>query len=146
MSIPVDDIAPPAGNAWKPDIGDSVKGVITYASKSLGKSYDGSKTEETLRIDVLDDDGDTHSIYTTTNTNVDGDGYAKRDARAVSAAVRSAGAKSLEVGGRLGMKRIDDVPTERGAAKAYSAQYEAPAAGTSVAADDAADGAVDDLL
>lgn len=146
MSIDVDDIAPPAGNAWKPDIGDTAKGTITYAAKSVRDSFDGSKREESLRIDLVDDDGETVSIYCTTNTDVDGGGWAKRDAKAVSAAVRSAGAKTLELGGTLAMKRIDDAQTDRGAAKAFQAQYKPPAPGATVEADDAADGAVDDLL
>ena len=144
MSISVDDIAAPSADAWKPDIGETLKGTVTYAGTMTGESYDKKRTEEKLRIVVQSDDGEA-TIWATTNTDINDGGYAKRDAKAIAAAVRASGSKSLEVGGTLAMKRVDDVPTDMGAAKAFVAEYVPPAAGA-VVSEDAADGAVSGLI
>lgn len=130
--IDINDIAPPSGNAWKPEVGDKVVGIITYAGEQIRDSYDKKRREKSLRIDldVSGGTGDTEpvSVYVTTNTDVDGgNGYAKRDAKAIAAAVRAAGCKRLEIGATLAMKRVDDVPTDMGAAKAFVAEYKPPA-------------------
>lgn len=145
MSIDVDDIAPPSGNAWKPEVGDKVQGTIIYAGTSVRLSQFTGKNEESIRIDLAVDGGEVVSVYAVKNTDTDGGGYAKRDAKAIAAAVRAAGSRSLEVGGTLAMKRITDVPTDRGAAKAYVAEYKAPAKAPEVA-DDSNDGAVSGLI
>jgi len=144
MSIAVDDIAAPSADAWKPEVGETLKGTVTFAGTTTGPSYDQKRTEEKLRIVVEGDDGEA-TIWATTNTDTDGGGYAKRDAKSIAAAVRASGAKSLEVGGTLAMKRVDDVPTDMGAAKAYVAEYQPPAAGAAVSEDEA-DGAVSGLI
>lgn len=144
--IDVADIAPPSGDAWKPDPGDVAKGVIVYAGTSVRKSYDGSKDEESLRIDLETDDGATVTVYATTNTDVNGGGWAKRDAKAIAAAVRAAGSTRLEVGGTLAIKRVDDVDTDRGAAKAFNAEYQPPAATVDTGAGDDSSGAVSGLI
>ena len=136
--IDVTDIAPPSGDAWKPEVGDLAKGIIVYAGTSVRKSYDGSREEESLRIDLETDSGDTVTVYSTTNTDVNGGGWAKRDAKAIAAAVRAAGQTRLEIGGTLAIKRIDDVSTDRGAAKAYQAEYQPPKAAADPAGDDGA--------
>ena len=144
MSVPIEDIAPPSGDAWKPEIGDTLKGIITYAGTFQRKSQFSGHNEEVLRIDI-DQNGDNVTFWGIINTNTDGDGYPKRDARAVADAVRAAGATSIEPGGTLAIKRIDDVETEKGAAKAYQAQYKPPAAAPVVEVE-ATTAAVDDLL
>lgn len=144
--IDVTDIAPPSGDAWKPEVGDIAKGIIVYAGTSVRKSYDGSKDEESLRIDLEDDQGNTVTVYATTNTDVNGGGWAKRDAKAIAAAVRAAGQTRLEIGGTLAIKRIDDVNTDRGAAKAYQAEYQPPKAAPAAAESAGDDGAVTGLI
>lgn len=144
--IDVTDIAPPSGDAWKPEVGDIAKGVIMYAGTSTRKSYDQTRDEESLRIDLETDTGDTVTVYATTNTDVIAGGWAKRDAKAIAAAVRAAGCTRLEIGGTLAIKRIEDVPTDRGAAKAYNAEYKAPAATADTGAGDDSSGAVTGLI
>lgn len=144
--IDVTDIAPPSGDAWKPEIGDLAKGVIIYAGTSVRKSYDGTKDEESLRVDLETDGGDTVTVWSTTNTDVEGGGWAKRDAKAIAAAVRAAGCTRLEIGGTLAIKRVDDAPTDRGAAKAYNAEYKPPAATVDTGAGDDSSGAVSGLI
>ncbi len=151
MSVSIDDIAPPSGDAWSPEIGDAISGVITYAGTLERVSQFSGHTEKVLRID-LDDDENVTTIWATVNTNINGDGWAKRDAKAIAAAVRAAGEKAVEVGGRLGIRRIADVATEKGPAKAFEAQYKAPVAKVDVpaaepaASTEPATAAVDDLL
>lgn len=147
--IDVNDIAPPSGTAWKPEPGELLKGVITYAATSHRDSYDKTKTEESLRIDLELDDGETATVYATTNTDIEGGGWAKRDAKAIAAAVRAAGETRLELGGTLAIKRVADAETERGAAKDYVAEYQPPAAPVTPAADTGAaedSGAVTGLI
>lgn len=150
-SFDVDTIAPPSGgNAWKPQIGDLVKGVIVYAGLMPPRdSFDGKKKEQSLRID-LDVTGGTGtadpvSVYVVVNADVEGDGYAKRDAQAVAAAVRAAGEKRLTVGGTLAIKRIEDAETKMGKARNYVAEYQPPTTTPEPAAD-AAGGAVTGLI
>ena len=144
MSLTIEDIAPPSGNGWKPEVGESVKGVVTYAGSFQRESSFSEKTEEVARID-LDVDGEAVTIWATASTDIHGDGYPKRDAKAIAAAARAAGASAIEVGGVFAMKRVEDVPTKRGPARDYVAQYEPPAA-PAVSAEDASDGAVSDLF
>lgn len=143
--------APATGDAWKPEIGDTIKGTVTYVGDIIKVSTFSGKEERTLRVDLDTADG-TRTIWATLCTDTDIDpqtnapkGYPKRDARAIAAAVRSAGETAIKVGGTLGMKRIDDVPTKAGNAKAFQAQYKPPA---TPPADTPAgdDGAVDDLI
>lgn len=145
MSIDVDDIAPPSGNAWKPEVGDKVVGTILYAGTSTRLSQFTGKNEESIRIDLDTGNGEVVSVYAVKNTDTDGGGYAKRDAKAIAAAVRAAGQRSLDIGGTLAMKRIADVPTDRGAAKAFVAEYKAPTA-PAIPDDAAADGATTGLI
>lgn len=132
-SLNIDEIAGPAGgNAWKPEVGDVAKGEITYLAKQAPKpSYDKKKMEQGVRIDLTEGD-ETVNVYITTNNDIDGGGYPKRDARAVAAAVRAAGATELQVGGYLAMQRVDDVPTDFQPAKDYVAEYRAPKPGLGV--------------
>ena len=132
-SLNVDEIAGPAGgNAWKPEVGDVAKGEITYLAKQAPKqSYDKKKMEQSVRIDLTEGD-ETVNVYITTNTDIDNGGYPKRDAQAVAAAVRAAGATELQVGGYLAIQRIDDVPTDFQPAKDYVAEYRAPKPGLGV--------------
>lgn len=130
-SFSVNDIAPemPAGSpAWRPEVGDSVSGTITYIGKLPPRpSFDGSKQEQSVRIDLDTADGEV-SVYVVVNNDVEGDGYPKRNARAVAAAVRAAGCTDLEVGGKLAIQRVEDVPTKAGKANDYAAVYKPPAA------------------
>jgi hypothetical protein len=128
-SIRIDDIAPPSsGNAWKPEIGDIAKGEITYLAKQSPRpSYDKNKMEQEVRLDLIDSDT-TITVYITINNDVEGDGYPKRDARAVAAAVRAAGCTDLEMGGYLAIQRVEDVPTTFQPARDYVAEYRAPKA------------------
>lgn len=129
----VDDIAPPSsGNTWKPEVGESIAGIITYADTFTGDDFDKKRRQRTLRLDIEDAAGDTWTIYAVTNADLDGDGYPKRDARAISDAVRAAGCATLEVGGRFGMRREADIPADKpglSPTKTWSAQYQPPAAG-----------------
>ena len=132
----VDDIAPPSStNIWKPEVGEAIAGIITYADTFNGTDFDGVVRQRTLRLDIEADDGESHTIYAVTNTDLDSDdGYPKRNARAISDAVRAAGVRTLEVGGRFGMRREADIPPKKAGmspSKAWSAQYQPPAAGVS---------------
>lgn len=133
-SMNIDEIAGPAGgNAWKPEVGDVARGEITYLAKQSPKlSFDKKKMEQSVRIDLTEGDA-TVNVYIVTNTDIEGGGYPKRDARAVAAAVRAAGATELEVGGYLAIQRVDDVPTEFQPAREFVAEYRVPKpAGVSV--------------
>lgn len=134
-SFNVDELAPPSGgNAWALDVGESVAGTVTYVGKMPARpSFDGKKREQSVRIDLDTGDGTT-SVYVVINADLDGDGYAKRDARAVAAAVRAAGCTDLEVGGKLAIQRVEDVDTKMGRARDYSAVYKPPAAASPLAA------------
>lgn len=140
----VDQIASPTADAWKPEIGDTLKGIITYIGTQTGDSYDKKRQEEKLKIVVDSAEGE-RAIWATTNTDIDDGGWAKRDAKALAAAVRAAGETQLLVGGTLAMKRVEDVQTERGAAKNWVAEYKPPV-NTPVADVDATDGAVTGLI
>lgn len=129
MSYDVDKIAPPgSGASWKPEVGDQIVGTITYVGDLTGPNYDRTATERKLRIDLDIGDGEVQSIWPVIDTNINGDGYPKADAKAIAAAVRAADVRAIEVGGRLAMKRLPDEPTDRGPAKRWHAEYEAPSA------------------
>ncbi len=132
-SIDVNAIAPPSsGNVWKPQVGDVARGEIVFLRVQAPKpSYDKKRMEQELRIDLVEGDTAT-TVYVTVNNDVEGDGYPKRDARAVANAVRAAGASQLEVGGYLAMQRVNDVPTQAGEAKDFAAEYRAPKPGVGV--------------
>ena len=137
-SFNVNDLAPemPAGApAWKATaVGDHVSGTVTYIGKLPPRpSYDGTKQEQSVRIDLDTDDGEV-SVYVVVNSDVEGDGYPKRNARAVAAAVRAAGCTDLEVGGKLAIQRVEDVPTKAGKANDFTAVYKPPPARTPLAA------------
>lgn len=140
----VDEIAPPSGDYWQPEVGDSVVGTITYLGE-FTRENKWEKTERNLRIDLEQDDGSNIIVTVVTNADVKGDGYAKRDAKAVAAAVRKAGEKKLLVGGRLGIKRLPDVETKMGAGRDYGAEYKPPAPDTPGVGDEG-DGAVTGLI
>lgn len=142
----VNDIAPPSAEAWKPDIGDTVKGVIVHIGETVRDNFERTGKEKSLRIVLEQDDGEPVSVYAVTDNDHPG-GNPKRDARAIAAAVRAAGETQLLEGGILAIKRIDDVPSEKGLspAKAYAAEYKPPAT-TLPTGEDAADGAVTGLI
>lgn len=124
----VNDIAPPTGgDYWQPEVGDTIAGTITYVG-SYQRQNNWGKTEDNLRIDLEQDDGETLIWTVVTNADVEGEGYAKRDAKAVAAAVRAAGQSKLEIGGRLGGQRLADVETKMGMGRDFVAQYRPPAA------------------
>lgn len=143
--VPVDEIGAPSAEAFKfTEIGDTCKGVVTYAGKMVRENSFNGLDEETLLITLLTSDGE-RAIYPVTNTNVNGDGYASRMAKAIAAAIRKADSRTLEVGGTLAVKFSEEHPTTKGnPAKGFQAQYKPPAA--PVKDDDADDGAVDDLI
>jgi hypothetical protein len=145
MSISIDDIAGPDGDSFKfESAGDTAKGVILHAEQTRRESQFTGKTEEVLRISLETGGGDTVIIWPVTNTDVNGDGYATRMAKAVAAAVRASGQRTLEVGGTLAVQYVRDQPSEKGnPAKIYAAEYQPP---TLTAADDVGDGAVTGLI
>ena len=134
MSFDVTGIAPSSGNSWKPEIGDTVSGLITYVGTSIGKNFDGDKDEEQLRIDIEEETGETVSVWAVINTDVNGGGGPKIIARIIREAVVAAGATSIEVGGRIVIKRIADLPQtdpKKHAAKFFEAAYKTPTAAVS---------------
>ncbi len=135
-SIDIGDIAGPDGDSFKFDtIGDTAKGVITHLDQSNRISQFSGNTETVLRITLEHADGSNVIIWPVTNTNVDGDGYPTRMARAIVAAVRKAEANTLSVGGELAVQFASEIPTDKGnPAKEFVAAYKPPAAG--VNADD----------
>lgn len=147
MSISIDDIAGPDGDSFKfTDLGDTAKGTILHAEQSRRESQFTGKTEEVLRISLEADDGSTLIIWPVTNTDVHGDGYATRMAKAIAAAVRAAGQRTLEIGGTLAVKYVKDQPSEKGnPAKIYAAEYKPPTNPTPVVGDEG-DGAVTGLI
>ncbi len=130
MSIDVNDIGTPTAEPFKFNrIGDTVTGTITFAGMKTRENKFNGNDEEVLLIVLATDDGD-RSIWPVTNTNVHGDGYATRMARAIADAVRASGARRLEEGGRLVVRYSNDIPTDKGhPAKEYEATYTAPEPG-----------------
>lgn len=152
MSLSIDDIASPSGNAWKPEVGDLVKGTILYVGTSIRESRFTGLDEESIRIDLDTGNGEITSVWAVKCTDVALDangqrkGYPSRLARAIVAAVRAAGGTSIEHGATLAVKRVADVATDKGnPAKAYVAEYK-PAPAPTVPVEDAADGAVTGLI
>ncbi len=141
-SYDITDIAPESGQSWKPEVGDTVRGKIVWIGDQIRDSYDKSKQERSLRIDLDTGDG-IISWYVVTCTDVEIDektnkpkGYPSRAARAVAGAVRSAGKEHLEIGGDLAGKRVEDVPTKAGSpAKDFRAKYDPPAMTQGVSVD-----------
>lgn len=151
MSISIDDIAGPDGDSFKfATPGDTAKGIIIHAEQMRRESQFTGKTEEVLRISLEEESGDTILIWPVTNTDVNGEGYATRMAKAVAAAVRAAGQRTLEVGGTLAVQYTKDQPSDKGnPAKIYVAEYKpptAPPAAVTAPGDDGADGAVTGLI
>lgn len=133
MAVDLKHIAAPSAHiSWQPEVGDSIKGTITFAKLMGAKpNFDGDKLEQELRVDLVDDDGEQFTIWAVVNTDVEGDGYPSRLARAIAAAVSADGADSLEEGGTLAVVRTEDIPaTKKGRkpAKAYDAAYSKPTA------------------
>lgn len=124
--------APSAHTSWDPDPGDQIKGEITFAKIMGAKpNFDGDKLEQELRVDLVDEGGEQWTVWAVVNTDVDGDGYPSRLARAIAGAVNEAGADQLAEGGTLALARLDDVPpTKKGRhpAKDYAGAYQAPTA------------------
>jgi len=146
-SISIDTIAGPDGDSFKFDaIGDTVKGRILHLEELERENRFNGKTEKVLRISLELDDGETAIIWPVTSTDVNGNGYASRMAKAIAAAIRAAGETDLATGGILAVKFSGEQPTDKGnPAKLFQAQYKAPAEAP-VADGDAADGAVNDLI
>ncbi|MCP4965711.1 MAG: hypothetical protein GY926_10790, partial [bacterium] len=108
--------------------------------------------EEVLRIAIEQDDGETVLLWPVINTDVNGNGFATLQAKAIVAAVRKAERKTLEEGGTLAVKFYAEKETKKGnPQKLFQAQYRPPAAAAKPPAETEAktpedDGAVDDLL
>lgn len=145
-SIDIDTIAGPDGDSFKfENVGDIAKGVIAHVDTSERENRFNGNMELVLRVALEQDDGETIIIWPVLNTNVDGDGYASRMAKAIAAAARAAGATKIEAGGTLAVKFDREQATEKGnPAKVYVAEYHPPA--TPAADDDADDGAVTGLI
>lgn len=142
-SIDIGDIAGPDGDSMSfKEVGDTAKGIITHLDQSNRVSQFSGNTETVLRITLEQGDGSNVIIWPVTNTNVDGDGYPTRMARAIVAAVRKAEANTLSVGGELAVQFASEIPTDKGnPAKEFVAAYKAPAA--SVDANDLLGGGVE---
>jgi hypothetical protein len=137
MGVSIKDIAAPSsGDSWDPQVGDTVVGDITFVKMMAPKlNFNKDKLEQEIRIDLLEDNGHTTTIWAVTNTDTEGDGYPSRLARAIATGVRNGGADELEVGGRLAVGRIQDVPPSqpgRHPAKEYVAEYRPPSNGVSL--------------
>jgi len=133
MAVSVKDIAAPTShNAWQPEVGESIKGVVTFAKIMAPKpNFDGDKLEKELRIDLVDDEGEQATIWAVVDTDVEGDGYPSRLARAIATAVSADGADGLEEGGTLAVVRVEDIPPAkkgRHPAKNFEAAYSRPTA------------------
>lgn len=128
MSINVDDLAPPTGDAAKFDkIGDTVTGILSYVGTwQTRQNKFTDKTEEVLRL-VIDTADGPKALYPVKG---------KQLPRAIGDALRAAGATALEVGGKLAVRFSGTEDTGKGnPMKVFVAQYEAPKA-SSVAASD----------
>lgn len=131
MAVNLKQIAAPSSHeSWDPEVGESVKGRITFAKIMGAKpNFNGDKMEQELRVDIVDDDGEQTTIWAVVNTDVEGDGYPSRLARAIAAAVDAAGSDELEEGGTLALVRVDDVPPSKKGhkpAKEYEGAYKKP--------------------
>lgn len=128
MSIDVNTIGSPSADAFRFNtIGDTVTGTIVYAGTRQRENRFNGNDENILHIVLATDDGD-RSIYPVIDTNVGGDGYPSRMARAIADAVRAAGETRLAEGGRLVVRYNEDIPTDKGnPAKGFVAQYKPPA-------------------
>jgi hypothetical protein len=124
-SYDVDDIAPPSGDSWQPEIGDKVAGKIISLREQVRDNKFG-KTEKNILIFLEQPDGSVIIVSITVNADVHGEGYPKRNAKAVGEAIRQAGAKRLEEGANLAIARIDDYPSNAGPAQDFKAKYVLP--------------------
>lgn len=140
-SYDIADIAPESGQAWKPEIGDTVRGTIVWVGDSVRPNFDKTGDERSLRVDL--DTGDrVVSVYAVTCNDMTIDektgkpkGYPSRLARAIAGAVRTAGSQELVIGATLAVKRVEDVPTKMSPAKDFKAKYEPPVVAAGVAVD-----------
>ena len=145
-SISFDTIAGPDGDSFKfNEPGDTAIGEVVHIEELERESQFTGNTEKVLRIALETDSGDTIILWPVMNTDVNGNGYATRMAKAISAAGRAAGARTLEVGGTLAVKYERDQPSDKGnPAKVYVAEYHPPAAADT--SDDGDGGAVTGLI
>jgi hypothetical protein len=144
MSLDISDIgggSTPSAEAWKPQVGDVLKGKVTFVADRPFVKWDDmrAKTLATVKIIV----GDraiyprTHISDSRTARSVDElDRSPDRLMRAIATAVHAAGTTRLEEGGTLAIKRLDDAPVEINGrafhAHEFAAKYTPPAAGVAV--------------
>lgn len=128
-SIPVDDFGGPEGDSFKfEEVGDLAKGIVVHAEKIRRKSnFKPFPMQEVLRI-VLDINGDNQVLWPVLNNDLDGGGYADRMAKAIGAAIRESGAKSLDSGGTLAVLYNEEIQTDANPARGFVAEYKPPVA------------------
>jgi len=108
MSIDVDSISAPAGDAFKfNEIGDKVKGVITHAEVKDQVNKFTNKDETVMVVTLETEDGDSWKLYPRISPG-------SQMARVIGDAVKEAGAKSLDVGGTLAVAYTDEEDIGKG--------------------------------
>lgn len=142
MAYSLSSIAPKTGDIWKPNVGDVLRGTITFVGDSIGDDFDKKGKQKELRIDVEVSPGVKVTAYGTLSSAVDpitgedlADAYPSRFVTMLAEAVeKGGGGTDIEVGAQLAIQRVADVPTQRGqAAKAYYMEYSRPAIGVNLA-------------
>lgn len=123
----INDLAPPKGDAIDlKAVGDRFDGIIEHVGE--WRMIDGKfgSHEKLPILIVMDGEPRTRWIK-----------RGSREASVIAGAVRDAGATELLKGGRLAVKRVDDVPTDKGnPMHDFAAKYTPPTTGSGVSADD----------
>lgn len=134
MAYSLSSIAPKTGDIWKPNVGDILRGTITFVGDSIGDDFDkkGGKQKE-LRVDVEVSPGVKVTVYGTLSSAVDPitgadlpGAYPSRFVTSLAAAVeKGGGGTDIEIGAQVAIQRVADVPSPRGQpAKDYYAEYQ----------------------
>ena len=149
-SMNIDDIAQesspgPEGESFAfEEIGDTVTGkVVHFGTFTSDNKFKPGQRDEILVISLEQADGSVLKVWPVIKTDMEGDAYADRMAKAIVAAIKAADKKALEVGATLAVKYSEAIPTKfPKPARGYQAEYRPPV--STIAGD--TDGAVAGLI
>ena len=130
MSMSVDDLSEPRGETARfTNVGDKIVGTVTFVGPFRERINKLNNKPETSARIVLDcEDGETRVLYINKGSFL---------ADALGNAIRDAGSKALDVGGKLAVALSELRDTGKPQpAKVYKAQYKPPAAGGGLSEED----------
>lgn len=133
-SINLGSIEPMSNPSWKPQVNETVKGIVTYASTPIMLDFEGKDEHKKLRVDLETETGDVVTIWGVLDNDPhklrdERGGYPNSMVRAISAAVAAAGVDSVSTGGILAIKRVGDKAAHKenyNPQKMYQAEYRPP--------------------